>query len=375
MILTIIFIIILIYILLIWWLNLGFDKVEDFKLQDLPNTTPFSVIIPFRNEEKNLPQLLGSILKLNYKTPLFEVIFVNDDSEDESTKIINKHLQSSKIHFKIIDSLRTSNSPKKDAISTAIRIAQNNWIITTDADCVLPKYWLDTFDEFIQIKDTIAIAGPVKFTGPTSFFTRFQILDTLSLQSATIGGFGIHKPFMCNGANFAYKKSVFKLVKGFDGNDSVASGDDVFLLQKFIKTYPNDVYYLKSSKSIVSTQVVSSIKDFINQRVRWTSKSSRYKSLFPKIIGLIVLITNFLLVSLLALLSLNLITAKTVGLIWLIKISIDLLPIFKTARFFKQEHILLSYIFVSLLYPFVTVYIALLIPLGTYNWKGRTFKN
>ncbi len=375
MILTLIFIIVLIYILLIWWLNLGFDKVEDFKLQDLPNTTLFSVIIPFRNEEKNLPQLLGSILKLNYKTPLFEVIFVNDDSEDESTKIINKHLQSSKIHFKIIDRLRTSNSPKKDAISTAIRIAQNNWIITTDADCVLPKYWLDTFDEFIQIKDTIAIAGPVKFTGPTSFFTRFQILDTLSLQSATMGGFGIKKPFMCNGANFAYKKSAFELVKGFDGNDSVASGDDVFLLQKFIKTYPNDVYYLKSSKSIVTTQVVSSIKDFINQRIRWASKSSRYKSLFPKIIGLIVLITNFLLVSLLALLSLNLITVKTVGLIWLIKISIDLLPIFKTARFFKQEHILLSYIFVSLLYPFVTVYIALLIPLGTYNWKGRTFKN
>jgi hypothetical protein len=54
----------------------------------------------------------------------------------------------------------------------------------------------------------------------------------LSLQGATIGSFGIGKGFMCNGANLAYKKSLFQELNGFQGNDTIASGDDVFLLQK-----------------------------------------------------------------------------------------------------------------------------------------------
>jgi hypothetical protein len=60
---------------------------------------------------------------------------------------------------------------------------------------------------------------------------HFQQLDLVSLQGATIGSFGIGKGFMCNGANLAYKKSLFQELNGFR-NDTIASGDDVFLLQK-----------------------------------------------------------------------------------------------------------------------------------------------
>jgi hypothetical protein len=52
-----------------------------------------------------------------------------------------------------------------------------------------------------------------------------------SLQGATIGSFGIGKGFMCNGAN-SLQKSLFQELNGFQGNDTIASGDDVFLLQK-----------------------------------------------------------------------------------------------------------------------------------------------
>ncbi|MDH3381695.1 MAG: glycosyltransferase, partial [Flavobacteriaceae bacterium] len=244
------------YLLLIAGFIYGFDKVKEFKLANLQSKTRFSVIIPFRNEANNLPKLLESIQSLKYSKYLFEVIFVNDFSEDDSVNIIKSNLSndpSNSIDFSIINNISKTNAPKKDAISKAINLAKYEWIITTDADCLLPEYWLDSFDECIQKSNPKCVAAPVTYQVETSFLNRFQILDMLSLQGATIGGFGIKKPFLCNGANFAYQKEAFIEVKGFDGNTSIASGDDIFLLEKMVNQYPGQVQFLKCEDVIVIT--------------------------------------------------------------------------------------------------------------------------
>ena len=382
MLVSICIIIILIYLILIGWLNNGFNKIKDFKLQDLKPKTKFSIVIPFRNEAENLTALLKSIDNLNYPNSHFEVILVDDESEDTSVEIINKVLDTFRQKSRntrtdiitIINNNRTSDSPKKDAITSAIKIAKYNWIIATDADCTLPKYWLDSYDEFIQSHKASAIAGPVKFTGLSSFFTRFQILDTLSLQGATIGSFGIKKPLMCNGANFAYSKKGFEQVNGYEGNDNIASGDDVFLLQKLLEKDNSKVYFLKSENAIVTTRVTNGFTEYLQQRLRWASKTTSYKSLFPKFLGLIVLLTNLVMVSVIPLYILEILQGKTAVLLFLIKFSIDLLLIFKTARFYKQEPVLLSYVFASFIYPFITIYITAILPFLSFKWKGRTFK-
>ena len=360
--------------MLIGWLNIGFNKVETFKLQDLAPKTKFSIIIPFRDEAEHLSGLLQTLKALNYPKNYFEILFVNDASSDESVAIINKAFKTETINFKIIDSIRLTESPKKDAITTAINLSKFNWILTTDADCLLPKYWLDCYDEFIQTHHAVCIAGPVKFVGPSSFFNRFQIMDTLSLQGATIGGFGIKKPFLCNGANFAYKASEFKAIKGFEDHNTIASGDDVFLLESFVKQYPTQVHYLKTNKAIVATHITKTLSELTQQRLRWASKTSHYKSLFVKGIGLIVLTCNLVCITLIPLVLLQITSIKTAALLFVIKFSIDLLLLFKIARFFKQETILLSYTFASFIYPFYNCYIAILSLFTTYQWKGRTFK-
>ncbi|WP_339754262.1 glycosyltransferase [uncultured Winogradskyella sp.] len=379
---TIVISIIIVYLFLIGLLIYGFDKVDHFKLQDLPAKIKFSIIIPFRNEAKNLPQLLASILKLNYPTSLFEIILVDDDSDDDSVFFIEKILdtKSSKKDFtlikniRIIKNKRASNSPKKDAITTAITVSKFDWIITTDADCVLPTYWLDVFDECIQTKKSDCIVAPVTYKGENSFFNRFQILDFLSLQGATVGGFGLNKPFMCNGANFGYRKSLFNTLNGFEGNTNIASGDDIFLLEKFIKQDAQKVHYLKSKKAVVSTNPAKDISVLIQQRLRWASKTSHNSNGFAKGVGLIVLLGNLVCIMLIPTVLLGYISLKTAIALFIIKFSIDFLLLFKTSRFFKQETLLLSYLFSSLLYPFFSVYIVLLALFKSYEWKGRTFK-
>ncbi|MGB5419433.1 glycosyltransferase, partial [Algibacter sp.] len=333
----------LIYLALIGSFIFGFNKVPIFKLEDIPAKTKFSVIIPFRNEAENLPDLLKSIDVLNYPKSHFEIIFVDDESDDESVHIIQKTLKSRLIDcaqgdIEIISNNRRTNSPKKDAITSAIEKAKYHWIITTDADCQLPKFWLDSFDEYIQKTNAVCIAAPVTYTQQNAFLNTFQILDIMSLQGATIGGFGIQKPFLSNGANFGYKKSIFLEINGFKGNTNIASGDDIFLLEKISKRYPKQLHYLKCEQAIVKTKSQPTWKNLISQRIRWAAKTSAYTNWFGKLTGLIVLTMNAIIIMGLTLSIVGVLHFKILFYIAFIKFNIDFFLIYKSATFFKQNN-------------------------------------
>ena len=367
-------IITLVYISFIGSFIYGFEKVKPFHLIDVPAKTKFTVIIPFRNEAKHLPFLLKSISELNYPKHLFEVIFVDDESNDSSVNLIKAFQLKSQIDSKLIGNTRQTNAPKKDAISTAIKIAKNEWIITTDADCIVPKYWLDTFDCFIENHESNLIVAPVTYTNVKTFNDRFQLLDFLSLQGTTIGSFGIKKPFLCNGANLAYNISFFKLVHGFDGNTNVASGDDIFLLEKAVKLAPNKVHYLKNFHATVTTFPEPDLKSLLSQRKRWAAKTSKYGSLFGKFTGISVLFMNALIICLLMITLSGIVHPKILAYTFIIKFGMDFLLLFKTVRFFNQEQYLHSFLFASLIYPFFSVFVAFSSVIKGFEWKGRKFR-
>ena len=247
----------------------------------------------------------------------------------------------------------------------------------------MKKNWLFVIDQFIQQGNSEMVCGAVTYNCQNTFLHHFQQLDFASLQGATIGSFGINKPFMCNGANFAYTKKLFLTLKGFEGNDIIASGDDVFLLQKAVEQFPEKVSYLKSFETIVATKPLNNWKDLFHQRVRWASKTKVYKSNFGKILGLIVLCGNlgfiFLLFSLFSFLfslcscsySLNANFYIIFFGILFLKFIVDFMLIQKTQNFLqaKSKYILLS----SFLYPFFSVAVAIYSLFGKYEWKGRRF--
>jgi glycosyltransferase involved in cell wall biosynthesis len=362
------------YVILIVSFVYGFDKIEAFKLEDIPVKTKFTIIVPFRNEAEKLPLLLKSVSELNYPNTHFEFIFVDDESNDNSVELIKNFEASCSIESIIINNERRTNSPKKDAITNAIIKAKYEWIVTTDADCILPKYWLDTFDCFIQKNDTKFIVAPVSYTKTDSFFNRFQALDFLSLQGATIGAFGIKKPFLCNAANLAFKASLFKALNGYVGNTHIASGDDIFILEKAVKQEPEHIHYLKSLQATVLTFAQPDLKSLIAQRLRWASKTTNYSNLFGKFVGLLIFAMNATIICFLMFSIMGVFHFKILAYLFVIKFCVDFLLLFKTSRFLDQENILLSYIFASIIYPFFCVYIAVTSIFKSYKWKDRTFK-
>jgi cellulose synthase/poly-beta-1,6-N-acetylglucosamine synthase-like glycosyltransferase len=361
-------IIITIYVITIALLVYGFFKVKKYQKSDLEPVTKFTIIVPFRNEEENLPILLKSLSNLNYPAPLFEVVLVDDDSDEKF------EVSGFRFEVLLIDNIRTSNSPKKDAISTAMKHVKTDWVITTDADCIVPANWLLTFDNYIQENNISMLAGAVTYNCENSFLHHFQQLDLTSLQGATIGSFGIKRAFMCNGANFAYKKSLFEKLNGFEGNNKIASGDDVFLLQKVANLHPNQVGYLKAQEAIIKTQPTETWKSLFYQRVRWAAKTSSYKSTFGKVLGLIVFLANLSFVCGFLLLILEVLYWEFLVLFVFLKLTIDFVLLYITNNFLTNARIK-SLLLSSLLYPFFSSAVALYSLFGPYKWKGRSFKS
>jgi cellulose synthase/poly-beta-1,6-N-acetylglucosamine synthase-like glycosyltransferase len=370
----VLFVVLVIYVVFILQLIFGFDKVKTFVRTDEKPVTKFSIIVPFRNEEKNLPKLLKSISKLNYPKDLFEIIMVDDFSTDASERIYIKwRMENGLIETTLLENLRLSNSPKKDAISRAIPILKHEWVVTTDADCVVNKNWLLTLDNFIQKNKAEMVVGAVVYKTKNNWFHQFQQLDLLSLQGTTIGSFGIEKPFMCNGANFAYTKKLFNEIGGFGGNNKMASGDDVFLLQKALKNHTDKVHYIKNTETIVKTKPENDLYKLFMQRVRWASKTTGYSGYYSKSLAVVVLAMNFGLVCCLWFVVCGLLSWKTLLIVFSIKYFVDYLLLLKSNQYLRKNKFIFP-IASSLVYPFFCSLVAFYSLFGSFSWKGRSFK-
>jgi len=337
--------------------------------------TKITIIIPARNEEKNITACLNSVLQQTYPKHLFNVVVVDDHSTDNTAgKIINYKDQNVQlISLKDFVVPGELNSFKKKAIEIAVQQATGELIVTTDADCIVPPNWLQTIAAFYEEKKPKFIVMPVAIDSGNRFIEVFQALDFMTLQGIT--GASVHRKFhsMCNGANLAYTRAAFDEVDGFKGIDDIASGDDMLLLHKIFTRYPDDIAYLKSNHAIVQTQPVKTIKQFFNQRIRWASKADKYED---KRIFAVLLLVYFFNIWLLvlgfgsiffsyAILFIALLIAKTI---------IELFFLYPVSAFFNKKIMLWWF---PLAQPFHILYTTIagwLGKFGKYTWKERTVK-
>jgi cellulose synthase/poly-beta-1,6-N-acetylglucosamine synthase-like glycosyltransferase len=234
--------------------------------------TNISVVIPARDEEENIGQLLAALKSQTYPAELYEVIVVDDQSTDKTAEVVKSFAGVKLISLKE----EGINSYKKKAIETGIAAASGELIVTTDADCVPGPEWLKMIAGYAADKNAVFITAPVAIVCNSSVLQLFQAMDFMVLQAIT-GAVVHHKQLsMCNGANIAYSKKVFGEVNGFAGIDHIASGDDMLLMHKIWQQHPDGVFYLKSKEAIVSTQPQKTWKAFFDQRIRWASKAGKY---------------------------------------------------------------------------------------------------
>ncbi|MFY7963529.1 MAG: glycosyltransferase, partial [Chitinophagaceae bacterium] len=272
----------LVYSILILTYATWYKAIRPFRLaNDYRSENSFSIIIPARNEAKNIAKCIHSVCNNNYPSNLFEVFVVDDFSEDETAAIVAQlQQQYQNLNLiqlsKVVDKTNL-NSYKKKSIEVGIANASNDFIVCTDADCIVPENWLKNFDAHLQKTRAVFVAAPVEFFKEKTLLSEFQYIDFLAMQCITAAAVSNGFQTMCNGANLVYSRNVFYRVDGFKGIDTIASGDDMLLMEKIKAKFHNQVNYLFSKDVVVKTPAAATISEFLNQRIRWASKSKNYK--------------------------------------------------------------------------------------------------
>lgn len=365
------------YVAIMWRYIYHWQKLP---VWDTPKTylpkTKLSIIIPVRNEAEHIKACLSSILDQNYPVDLMEVIVVDDQSTDHTLALL-KAIEDPRLKIlELGDFLEAEEAQafKKKAIEIAIDHAQGDLIVTTDGDCVVPPRWLQRITHFYEVNDLKFIAAPVNFYQECNLLEYFQSIDFTGMMGIT--GAGVQGAFlnMCNGANLAYDKAAFFEVDGFTGIDHLASGDDMLLMEKMARRFPQQLGYLKNREATVLTKAQETWTAFYHQRIRWASKSSDYQDW--QVTAMLGIAWLFCWSILMSLLSIPLLGWTGVYLFLgqlLVKTMMDYALLSRTTRFFNRSD-LMAYFF-----PAQVLHIFYIVSVGTlslfikkYQWKGRS---
>jgi biofilm PGA synthesis N-glycosyltransferase PgaC len=318
-----------------------------------------SIIVPFRNEEKNLPALIESFKKLHYPNGQYEIIFVNDHSTDAGSRIVQ---ESELRNFRLIHS---TSEGKKAAIEAGVKEAKGDWIATTDADCLVPPQWLDeinTMDGSMQL-------GPVQLKGIKSILHYFQEFEWAALQSISAASTFWKMPLMNNGANLAYSKKDFNA----DAlKKETASGDDVFLLEDF-KKKKLPIRFSWKVNSLVITKPVDTWRELIQQKIRWASKSKHYSNKSNILLGILIATVNLLV--LLSWVNLMLWNASSqfYCMVIMAKMMADITFILPYLILTRRPQLVLLVPFFVFAYPFYFFWVLIFSMSGKYSWKERNY--
>ncbi|MGB0403616.1 MAG: glycosyltransferase [Salibacteraceae bacterium] len=318
------------------------------------------MIIPFRNEEKNLSKLLISLTKQNLNHNHFEVLFVNDHSTDKGCKIIEEFKQNEPsisvtlLHLSVIGG-------KKKAIKLGQQNAQGNYVVQSDADCSFGNNWLKSIFQHFQSNNTEFLILPVHVTPKSSVISKFDSFDYASLQAVGLAMSKHNYPILCSGANLAYsiKLSEFDVIQ-----PSLSSGDDIFLLQTALKN-KKIISCIINSEVLSKSDSSTSFNEFIEQRKRWLSKNTKVNDPIYQIVSVLAFAAN---ISILIALVLKIEYAST---LILLKFISDYLFLKKYYRLIGLTLNGIDFLISFICYPFYLLYLSLSTFSSKSIWKGR----
>jgi len=235
---------------------------------------PVSVIICARNEAENLRKFLPSILEQDY--PVFEVIVVNDCSEDNSYEVLGNFLSKySNLKISTVNRDPKFTHNKKFAQFIGIKAAKYDLLLFTDADCQPESNrWIEGMTSHFdnKISFVLGYGGYLNEKGILNKFIRYDCM-TIAMQYLGMAICGI--PYMGVGRNLAYRRSVFFANKGYGAHNHIISGDD----DLFVNTNATKNNSCVEFRNGTHTRSVPchSLQEWITQKKRHFTTAPYYK--------------------------------------------------------------------------------------------------
>lgn len=245
---------------------------------------PLSIIVAARNEEDNLINNLPSIFEQDY--PDFEVIVVNDCSQDDTSSVLRafsgrfKNFRSTEVK-----SNKKFEGGKKFAITIGVKAAKNEHLVFIDADCKpSSKNWLRKINEAFQEDSVELVLGYGSAVEKNGFWNKIFSTEifVVGTQYLAFAKSGI--PYMGVGRNLAYTKNLFFKNKGFKNHMHLKSGDDDLFVNEVANR--KNTRIIEDPLAFTFTEAPKSSAEWFLQKKRHTSTFSHYRYLHQSLLGL-----------------------------------------------------------------------------------------
>lgn len=343
----------------------------------MPHVTgkPFvSVLIPARNESKNIGACLEAVSKQNYPQDKYEVIVIDDRSTDgtaETARAFESRIPS----LKVITVRQTPSgiAPKKHALNVGIGESRGEIILCTDADCRPKPEWIETMASGFDEQTGMVIGySPIAPSCALSFFQHFTAIDGLALASLACATTAFGQTATATGRSLAYRKKTFEDVGGFSKIASFISGDDDLLMHR-VKHTTWKIAYCYQTDAQVETGPPESFRQLFHQKIRHASKSRHYS---VKMILPLILVWCFN-AALAFYVPLRIIGEPAVWMTavfpWILKFLADGLFLIAGAVKFRRLSLLIYYPLVAMIHPFYISVFGLLGLFKKFKWKDNLY--
>jgi len=319
-----------------------------------------SIIVPFRNEEDNLPMLLDSLSK----QPVLpsKIIFVNDHSEDNSETIIQEFINSYKVGELI--HLEKKVNGKKEALNYGVQHSNSQFILTLDADVILNDGYMNSLQ---KLPAHSLMSLPVIMQGKTFlqnlFSTEYLFFNAFNFLISSVW------PISISGANLIFNSKSINYESQLKEHKHFASGDDFFLLKTFRK---KKLFFFTGNdfNLSVNTSAPQSLKSYFDQRVRWIGKSKFKLDAIDALIGAFLFLYftgGFIAI----LISLILSQWVLLSIVFVLRFMIDALVYLNYAQRLHLTKNVLMLPFFQLIYPLLFISVITLSIFYKPKWKGR----
>jgi glycosyltransferase involved in cell wall biosynthesis len=234
---------------------------------------PVSVVICAKDEGENLKKYLPSVLTQSY--PDYEVIVVNDCSEDNTAEVLEEFEKKyPRLRTTAIKKDAKFTHGKKLALTIGIKAAKNEWLLMTDADCKPEsREWISSMQKNFT-NDTSVVLGYGGYFSGKGFLNNYIRNDALmvAIQYLSFAMTGL--PYMGVGRNLAYRRSVFFDNKGFSSHAKLVSGDDDLFVNQIANK--NNTKIEISPESHTRTEAKRPFSEWAKQKRRHLTTGSHY---------------------------------------------------------------------------------------------------
>ncbi len=239
-----------------------------------------SVVVAARDEAARIGDCLQGLVAQDYPGDSYEIIVVDDDSSDGTGAIVEQW-EGAAVAVRLVQS--AGRGSKKAALQTGVEAARGDIILTTDADCQVPRGWIRGLVAHFapgvgMVIGVSQIAAPADISGVRS---GYEAVDFTILMTCIWGSAGWGRPMAASGQNLAYHRAAYRAVGGYAKVMHRASGDDVLLMQLIRATRQWKIAFADAPETFVRHPVTPSWRGLVGKRSRWASNASLLARLDP----------------------------------------------------------------------------------------------